>query len=94
MIGTPETPFLEDLDKAIAKWLESGDQLVVGGDFNHKITEAPIIALFEKHGMSNIILPAITRIYSHLPAPKSTATSALLMASLQPLASSQFDVDI
>ena len=51
----PHTAFLEDLDKAVAKWLESGDQLVVGGDFNHEITEAPITTLFEKHGMSNMI---------------------------------------
>jgi len=52
---TPRDAFLEDLEEDLTKWLDSGDQLLVMGDFNHHILDDPIFSLFDKYGMKNMI---------------------------------------
>ena len=51
----PRKAFLDDLEEDLVKWIDSGDQLIIGGDWNHHIFEDPIKDLFEKYDMKNMI---------------------------------------
>ena len=51
----PRVAFLADFETELEKWLEAGDQVVVGGDWNHHILDDPIKSLFERHGMHNMV---------------------------------------
>ena len=51
----PRQAFLDDLEEDLLKWIDSSDQLLVGGDWNHHILENPIKDLFEKYDMHNMI---------------------------------------
>ena len=55
----PRQAFIEDFETELVMWLESGDQIVVGGDWNHNIfTEPPqrsIEAMLQSHGLHNMI---------------------------------------
>ena len=51
----PRTAFLQDFESDLASWLDTGDQILVQGDFNHHILDDPILSLFERHNMYNLI---------------------------------------
>ena len=55
----PRQAFIEDFETELIKWLETGDQIVVGGDWNHDIfsepAARPIEDMFKSHNMHNMV---------------------------------------
>ena len=46
---------LEDFEADLASWIDMGDQIVVCGDFNHHVLDDPIVSMFARYDMSNLI---------------------------------------
>ena len=52
----PIIAFWEDFWNALDKWIESGDHIVVGGDFNEDTTNQDLVRKFRNRGMQSPIL--------------------------------------
>ena len=52
---SPETAFLEDLEADLKAWLATGDQVIVGGDFNKELTCGPFPAIFQRNNVHNMV---------------------------------------
>jgi hypothetical protein len=46
---------LQDLQKELKTWLDAGDQVIVGGDFNMEIASGRLLTMFDRHNMHNIV---------------------------------------
>ena len=51
----PRAAFIADLDAALTSWIATGDQIIVGGDFNEDILRPAITDIFTKHDMHHMI---------------------------------------
>ena len=51
----PREAFREDLATELAEWINSGDQILIGGDVNTEVTHSSIQDIFAEHHMTNAI---------------------------------------
>jgi exonuclease III len=51
----PRRAFMQDLAEEIKKWIDEGDQVLIGGDLNHDVLSKKVTTMFEDLGMTNLI---------------------------------------